>query len=53
MPNEIVYHLKMWNDQLYLTSRSGVFHLTDTFHRVIPETAVFEDFDIDEEGTLY
>ena len=56
MPNEIVYHVKMWNDQLYLTSRSGVFRLdpqTDTFHRVIPETAIFEDFDIDEEGTLY
>lgn len=56
MPNEVVYHVKMWKDQLYLSSRSGIFRLdpqTDTFHRIISGDIFYETFDIDAEGNLY
>lgn len=54
-PNEVVFCVKMWKGQLYVSSRSGVFKLslaTDTFERIYPP-AFFEKFDIDDDGYLY
>ncbi|MDE6349064.1 MAG: response regulator [Bacteroides sp.] len=55
-PNEIVYHVKMWNDQLYLSSRSGVFRLdvrTQRFHKLDVPSSYYEYFDIDPNGNMY
>lgn len=55
-PNEIVYYVKMWNGQLYLSSRNGVFRLdvnTRRFHKLDVPDNYYEYFDIDPDGNLY
>ncbi|MDE5678670.1 MAG: response regulator [Phocaeicola sp.] len=55
-PNEIVYHVKMWNDQLYLSARNGVFRLdvrTQRFHKLDVPSSYCEYFDIDPDGNMY
>lgn len=55
-PSEIVFHVKMWNDQLYLSSRNGVFSLdvkTQRFHKLDVPSSYYEYFDIDPEGNMY
>ena len=55
-PNEVVYHVKMWKDQLFVSARNGVFRLdtqTQQFHKLPLPTAYYESFDIDSEGYIY
>ncbi len=55
-PNEIVFHVQMWNDSLYLSARNGVFCLdtkTQQFHKLNVRAAYYECFDIDPEGCIY
>lgn len=56
MPNDILFHTKMWKGQLYLSARNGVFRLdthTQQFHKLPVPAAYYEHFDIDPEGNLY
>lgn len=56
MPNEVVFHVKMWKGQLYLSSRTGVFRLdarTQRFHKLNVPRAYYEHFDIDPDGYMY
>lgn len=55
-PNEIVYHVQIWNNSLYLSARNGVFHLdtkTQQFSKLKVPAAYYECFDIDSEGNMY
>lgn len=55
-PNEVVFHIKMWKDNLYLSARNGVFRLdtrTQQFTKLPVPPAYYEHFDIDEEGHMY
>lgn len=55
-PDEIVYHVKMWNGQLYISAHNGFFRLdtqTQKFHKIKIPFAFYEHFDIDAEGNLY
>ena len=56
MPDEIVYHVKIWKDQIYISAHNGFFRLdtqTQKFHRINIPFAFYEHFDIDAEGNLY
>lgn len=56
MPNGIVFHTKMWNGQLYLSARNGVFSLdpeNNTFKKLHSSRIFYEDFDIDPDGNFY
>ncbi len=57
MPDEIVYHVKIWKDQIYISAHNGFFFRLDTqtqkFHRINIPFAFYEHFDIDAEGNLY
>lgn len=56
MPDEIVYHVKIWKDQIYISAHNGFFRLdtqTHKFHRINIPFAFYEHFDIDAEGNLY
>lgn len=55
-PGNIIYHLKLWNGKLYLTSRKGLYSLdlsTDTFRFLTGRGAFRENFDIDPQGNIY
>lgn len=55
-PGDIIYHLEIWNDKLYLTTRKGLFCLdpdTDTFQFLSNTSSFCEYFDISPQGTLY
>lgn len=55
-PNEIVFYVKMWNGQLYLSARNGVFRLdvnTQHFQKLDAPDRYYEYFDIDPDGNLY
>ena len=55
-PRQFIYQVKMWKDELYLSSREGVFRLdpqTDCFTFLFKPDLYCTDFDIDEEGNLY
>ena len=54
-PGAIIHHLKMWKEDLYVSSREGIFRLDidqNRFERVV-DNRYCEWFDIDEEGTMY
>lgn len=56
MPDGIVYHIKMWKDQLYISAHNGFFRLdthTQKFHKMDIPFAFYEHFDIDAEGNMY
>lgn len=56
MPDDIVYHVKIWKDQIYISAHNGFFRLdtqTQKFHRINIPFAFYEHFDIDAEGNLY
>ena len=56
MPDEIVYHVKIWKNQIYISAHNGFFRLdtqTQKFHRINIPFAFYEHFDIDAEGNLY
>lgn len=56
VPDEVVFHVQMWNGSLYLSARNGVFCLdtkTQQFHKLDVEPAYYECFDIDPEGYIY
>jgi len=56
VPNEVVFHVKMWRGQLYLSARNGVFRLdtrTQRFHKLDIPSSYYECFDIDNEGYMY
>lgn len=55
-PNEVVFHVQMWNGRLYLSARNGVFSLdpqTQQFQRLDIPSGYYESFDIDPEGRMY
>lgn len=55
-PDEIVFHVKMWKDQVYISAHNGFFRLdtqTQKFHKINIPFAFYEHFDIDAEGNLY
>lgn len=55
-PNEIVYHVQVWKDQLYLSARNGVFRLdtkTQQIHKLNVSAVYCEYFDIDSDGYMY
>lgn len=55
-PNEVIYHVKMWKGQLYLSARNGIFRLntqTQQFHKLDFPMAYYESFDIDPDGYIY
>ncbi|WP_294626988.1 hybrid sensor histidine kinase/response regulator transcription factor [uncultured Bacteroides sp.] len=55
-PDGIVYHVKMWKGQVYISAHNGFFRLdtrTQMFHRLDIPFAYYEHFDIDEAGNLY
>ncbi len=56
MPDEIIFHVKMWRDQVYISAHNGFFRLdtqTQKFHKINIPFAFYEHFDIDAEGYLY
>lgn len=56
MPDDIVFHVKMWKDQIYISAHNGFFRLdtkTQKFHKMDIPFAFYEHFDIDPEGNLY
>lgn len=56
LPNNVVFHVKIHQKQLYLTARNGVFRLdipTQQFHKLPIPNAYYEHFDIDKEGNMY
>lgn len=55
-PDEIVYHIKLWNEQLYIAAHNGFFRLdlqTQKFYKLNIPFAFYEHFDIDAQGNLY
>lgn len=55
-PNEVVFHVQMWQGQLYLSARNGVFRLdtrTQQFYKLDIPSSYYEYFDIDPEGKMY
>lgn len=56
MPNNIVYHVKMWKDRVYISANNGFFCLdtqTQKFYKYNIPFAFYEYFDIDSEGNIY
>ena len=56
MPDEIVFHVKKWKDQIYISAHNGFFRLdtqTQKFYKINIPFAFYEHFDIDAEGNLY
>lgn len=56
VPNNIVYHVKMWKDRVYVSAHNGFFCLdtrTQRFSKLSVPFAFYEHFDIDAEGNLY
>ncbi|WP_291528097.1 hybrid sensor histidine kinase/response regulator transcription factor [Bacteroides sp. UBA939] len=56
MPNEVIYCIKMWEGQLYISSRNGFFKLdpsTDTFTKIHLPPNLYENFDLDPNGYIY
>lgn len=56
MPNEVVFHVKMWKGQVYISARNGVFRLdtrTQKFHKLNVPNAYYQNFDISPDGYLY
>lgn len=56
MPDKIVFHVKMWRGQVYISAHNGFFRLdaqTQEFHKINIPFAFYEHFDIDAEGNLY
>lgn len=55
MPNDVIFHVEMWKDRLYVSARNGLFCLdtqTQTFQEVPVPPAYYEHFDIDVEGYI-
>ena len=55
MPNDVIFHVEMWKDRLYVSARNGLFCLdtrTQTFQEVPVLPAYYEHFDIDVEGHI-
>lgn len=56
MPNDVVFHVKMWKDHVYVSSHNGIFRLdtrTQKFEKLSIPFAYYEYFDIDPEGNIY
>lgn len=56
LPSSVIYHVKMYGNQLYLTARNGVFRLdiqTQKIYKLPIRNAYYEHFDIDNEGNMY
>ena len=56
VPNEVIYHVKLWKGRLYLSARNGVFCLdikTQKFQKLNFPEAYYEYIDIDPEGYIY
>lgn len=56
MPNDVVFHVKMWKEHVYISSHNGIFRLdtrTQKFERLSIPFAYYEYFDIDSEGYIY
>lgn len=56
MPNDVVFHVKMWKDHVYISSHNGIFRLdtrTQKFEKLSIPFAYYEYFDIDQEGNIY
>lgn len=56
VPGNIIHHIEIWNDDIYISSRNGVFRLdpeTDKFTVLteFPKGSII--FDIDKNGTFY
>ena len=54
-PGNVIHHLKLWQGDLYISSREGIFRLDIDHDRLerIAEDRYCEWFDIDEDGTMY
>lgn len=55
-PGEVIFHVQMWQDDLYLSSRNGVFRLdtqTQRFHKLPALEGFCLSFDINPQGILY
>lgn len=56
VPTDVVFHVKMYRDQLCLSARDGVFRLdtrTQQFHKFPVPSIYYEHFDVDEDGNMY
>ena len=55
-PNDVIFHIKMWKDRVFVSARNGLFCLdtrTQTFSKLSVPFAYYEYFDIDPAGNLY